>query len=61
MVHTHRFGVSEYTVRSNKYPNQFNVIEKCEIDFEPDRGETITIIAVADEEDIIDLDTEKEN
>lgn len=36
VVHTHRFGTSTYMVRSMMYPRVNVVVEKCEIDFEPD-------------------------
>ena len=52
VVHEHRFGTSTYMVRSKEMPSEDLVIEKCEIDFEADRGEVITIAEV-DEGDIV--------
>lgn len=55
VVHEHRFGTTTYMVRSKRMPREKVVVEKCEIDFEPDRGEVITIAEV-DEGEIVDLD-----
>jgi hypothetical protein len=43
VMHTHRFGTDQYLVRAKKMPREGDVVKKCEIDFEPDRGEYIEI------------------
>ena len=55
MVHEHRFGTSTYMVRSRGIPGEKKVVEACEIDFEPNRGEVITIAEV-DEGEVVEID-----
>ena len=55
VVHEHRFGTSTYMVRSARMPGERKVIEKCEIYFEPNRGEVITIAEV-DEGEVVEID-----
>lgn len=43
VVHTHRFGTSTYLVRAKRCPSIKRVVKKCEIDYEPDREESIEI------------------
>jgi hypothetical protein len=50
--HHHRFGTSLYLVRSDRLPMIGEVIKALQIDFEPDREETLEIDKV---EDIIDI------
>ena len=55
VVHEHRFGTSTYMVRSRGIPGEKKVVEACEIDFEPNRGEVITIAEV-DEGEVVKID-----
>lgn len=55
VVHEHRFGTSTYMVRSRTMPGERRVVEACEIDFEPNRGEVITIAEVDDGE-VVEID-----
>ncbi len=41
--HSHRHGESTYVIKSDHLPTQEEVIEKLDIDFEPDREEFIEI------------------
>jgi len=41
--HTHRFGATYYLVRAKKLPRVGDVVRKCEIDYEPDRGEYVEV------------------
>lgn len=41
--HDHKYGVSSYLVSSQFRPTKKIVIEKCQIDYEPEKGETILI------------------
>lgn len=50
--HSHRFGQNLYLVRSDRLPMIGEVIKACEIDFEPDREETLEIDKV---EEIVDI------
>lgn len=54
VIHEHRHGTTAYTVRCGHFPTEEEVIEHCNIDFEPDRGEVITI-APDDENEIVDI------
>ncbi len=55
VMHSHRFGTTTYMVRSKRMPNEDMVVEKCEINFEPKRGEVITIAEI-DEGEIVEID-----
>lgn len=55
VVHEHRYGTSTYMVRSRRMPGERKVVEACEIDFEPNRGEVITIAEV-DEGEVVEID-----
>lgn len=55
VVHEHRFGTSTYMVRSKTMPGERKVVEACELDFEPNRGEVITISEVDDKE-VVEID-----
>ncbi len=54
VVHEHRHGVSTYTVRCGHFPTEEELIEYCDIDYEPHRGEVITIAEATDDE-VIDI------
>jgi len=43
VTHTHQFGTSSYLVKSSKLPAEWEVLKGLEIDFEPDKGETLKI------------------
>lgn len=58
VIHEHRVGDSTYTVRSDHFPTEEEVIDHCNIDFEPMRGETISISELISD-DIIEIPSVK--
>lgn len=46
VIHNHNYGSSNYLVRCSHFPTEEEVIEHCNIDYEPNRGETIDIADV---------------
>lgn len=46
VTHEHRFGTSAYIVWANHCPTEQEVVTALDIDFEPDRAETISIGSV---------------
>lgn len=56
VTHEHRHGVSSYLIRSSHCPSEEEVVAALDIDWEPDRGEVLTIspIETGDIKDIPD-------
>lgn len=50
VIHEHRFGDSTYTVNSDHLPTEKEVIKHCDINFEPTKGETISIAPLYNDE-----------
>lgn len=48
VLHSHRHGQSNYIVECSHYPSEEEVIEHCNIDFEPLKEETIEISEMHD-------------
>jgi hypothetical protein len=59
VLHEHRHGSDIWLVRSNQIPSEDEVLKHCNIDFEPDRGESITI-APFDLKEIVEIPDGKE-
>lgn len=47
VIHSHRYGTTAYLVRSTKQPTEEQVVEACDIQFEPEREEHIDIDLVS--------------